>query len=238
MGHAQTGFCKAWGIKRIMIRVAIVEDFALLREDLWELIGEQKDMEAVWQAGSGQEAVEKAKNEDADIVLMDIEMETVNAGILAAEQIRDQGKGQQVIFLTAHETDQTIITAMGTGAVDYIVKGCQEQEILRHIRNAYKGKPVMEARIQETIMREYSRLQRSERSLLFFINNVSQLTAAERELLRLLLDGKKAKDIAGIRCVEMNTVKTQIKGLLRKFGCSRTKEIVSMIQELNISHLF
>ncbi|RKJ03282.1 DNA-binding response regulator [bacterium D16-54] len=221
-----------------MIRVAIVEDFALLREDLWELIGEQKDMEAVWQAGSGQEAVEKAKNEDADIVLMDIEMETVNAGILAAEQIRDQGKGQQVIFLTAHETDQTIITAMGTGAVDYIVKGCQEQEILRHIRNAYKGKPVMEARIQETIMREYSRLQRSERSLLFFINNVSQLTAAERELLRLLLDGKKAKDIAGIRCVEMNTVKTQIKGLLRKFGCSRTKEIVSMIQELNISHLF
>ena len=221
-----------------MIRVAIVEDFALLREDLWELIGEQKDMEAVWQAGSGQEAVEKAKNEDADIVLMDIEMETVNAGILAAEQIRDQGKGQQVIFLTAHETDQTIITAMGTGAVDYIVKGCQEQEILRHIRNAYKGKPVMEARIQETIMREYSRLQRSERSLLFFINNVSQLTAAERELLRLLLDGKKAKDIAGIRCVEMNTVKTQIKGLLRKFGCSRTNEIVSMIQELNISHLF
>ncbi len=221
-----------------MIRVAIVEDFALLREDLWELIGEQKDMEAAWQAGSGQEAVEKAKNEDADIVLMDIEMETVNAGILAAEQIRDQGKGQQVIFLTAHETDQTIITAMGTGAVDYIVKGCQDQEILRHIRNAYKGKPVMEARIQETIMREYSRLQRSERSLLFFINNVSQLTAAERELLRLLLDGKKAKDIAGIRCVEMNTVKTQIKGLLRKFGCSRTKEIVSMIQELNISHLF
>ena len=221
-----------------MIRVAIVEDFALLREDLWELIGEQKDMEAVWQAGSGQEAVEKAKNEDADIVLMDIEMETVNAGILAAEQIRDQGKGQQVIFLTAHETDQTIITAMGTGAVDYIVKGCQEQEILRHIRNVYKGKPVMEARIQETIMREYSRLQRSERSLLFFINNVSQLTAAERELLRLLLDGKKAKDIAGIRCVEMNTVKTQIKGLLRKFGCSRTKEIVSMIQELNISNLF
>lgn len=238
MGHAQTGFCKAWGIKRIMIRVAIVEDFALPREDLWELIGEQKDMEAAWQAGSGQEAVEKAKNEDADIVLMDIEMETVNAGILAAEQIRDQGKGQQVIFLTAHETDQTIITAMGTGAVDYIVKGCQEQEILRHIRNAYKGKPVMEARIQETIMREYSRLQRSERSLLFFINNVSQLTAAERELLRLLLDGKKVKDIAGIRCVEMNTVKTQIKGLLRKFGCSRTKEIVSMIQELNISHLF
>ncbi len=222
----------------IMIRVAIVEDFDLIREDLSELIAGQPDMEVAWQAASGQEAVEKAGEQDADIVLMDIEMETINAGIAAAEKIRDQGRGQQVIFLTAHETNQMIITAMGTGAVDYVVKGCPDEEILQHIRNAYGGKPVMESRIQETIMREYSRLQRSEQSLLFFINNVSQLTAAERELLRLLLEGNKVKDIAHIRCVEIITVKTQIKGLLRKFGCSRTKEIVSMIQELNISHLF
>lgn len=221
-----------------MIRVAIVDDFDLLREDLCELIAGQEDMEVAWQAGSGQEAVEKAQRQDADIVLMDIEMETIHAGILAAEKIRDQGRGQQVVFLTAHETDQIIITAMGTGAVDYVVKGCPDEDILRHIRNAYGGTPVMESRVQETIMREYTRLQRSEKSLLFFINNVSQLTSAERELLRLLLDGKKVKDIAQIRCVEIITVKTQIKGLLRKFGCSRTKEIVSMIQELNISHLF
>ena len=221
-----------------MIRVAVVEDFDLLREDLRELIAGQEDMEVAWEAGNGQDAVEQAAKQDADIVLMDIEMETVNAGILAAERIRDQGRGQQVVFLTAHETDQTIIAAMGTGAVDYVVKGCRDEDILAHIRNVYEGKPVMESRIQETIMREYTRLQRSERSLLFFINNVSQLTAAERELLRLLLDGKKVKEIALARCVEINTVKTQIKGLLRKFGCGRTKEIVSMIRELNISHLF
>lgn len=221
-----------------MIQVAIVDDFELLREDLQELIAGQEDMEVAWQAGSGREAVELAGVKDADIILMDIEMETVNAGIVAAERIGDQGRDQKVIFLTAHETNQTIITAMGTGAVDYVVKGCTDEEILRHIRNAYMGKTVMESRIQETIMREYSRLQRSEQSLLFFINNVSQLTAVERELVRLLLEGNKVKDIARIRCVEMITVKTQIKGLLRKFGCSRTKEIVSMIQELNISHLF
>ena len=221
-----------------MIQVAIVDDFELLREDLQELIAGQDDMEVAWQAGSGQEAVELAAVKEADIILMDIEMETVNAGIVAAERIGDQGRGQKIIFLTAHETNQTIITAMGTGAVDYVVKGCTGKEILEHIRNAYCGKPVMESRIQETIMREYSRLRRSEQSLLFFINNVSQLTAAERELVRLLLEGNKVKDIARIRCVEMITVKTQIKGLLRKFGCSRTKEIVSMIQELNISHLF
>ncbi len=221
-----------------MIRIAIVEDFDLIREDLCELVSGQEDMEVVWEASTGSQAVELAKEKHADIILMDIEMETVNAGIVAAERIRDENQEQQIIFLTAHETNQMIITAMGTGAIDYIVKGGSDEEILTHIRNAYEGKPVMEYRIQETVMKEYTRLQRSERSLLFFINNVSQLTAAERELVKLLLEGKKVKEIAQVRCVELITVKTQIKSLLRKFGCSRTKEIVSIIQELNISHLF
>ena len=94
------------------------------------------------------------------------------------------------------------------------------------------------ARVQHTVLKEYSRLRRSEKSLLFFINNVSQLTPAERSLVRYLLDGMKVKDIANARCVEVVTVKTQIKGLLRKFGCTRTKEIVEMIRELNVEHLF
>lgn len=96
----------------------------------------------------------------------------------------------------------------------------------------------MDVKIHETILREYTRLQRSEKSLMFFINNVSQLTAAERELVRLLLEGRKVKEIAAVRCVEIITVKTQIKTLLRKFGCFRTREIVSMIQDLNLKYLF
>ena len=221
-----------------MIKVAIVEDFELIREDLKELIDSQEDMQVVWAAETGVQAVELAEKEATDIILMDIEMETINAGILVAEKIRDKNSEQKIIFMTAHETNEMFITAMGTGAVDYLVKGEDSEEILSHIRNAFAGRATMNSRIQETIMREYSRLQRSERSLLFFIHNVSQLTAAERELVKLLLEGMKVKEIAQVRCVEMITVKTQIKSLLRKFGCSRTKEIVSMIRDLNLSHLF
>ena len=221
-----------------MIKVAIVEDFELIREDLKELIDSQEDMQVVWAAETGAQAVNLAEKEMVDIILMDIEMETINAGILAAEKIRDKNSEQKIIFMTAHETNEMIITAMGTGAVDYLVKGEDSEEILSHIRNAFAGRATMNSRIQETIMREYSRLQRSERSLLFFIHNVSQLTAAERELVKLLLEGMKVKEIAQVRCVEIITVKTQIKSLLRKFGCSRTKEIVSMIRDLNLSHLF
>ena len=220
------------------IRILIADDFELLREDLMELINKQPDMEVVGTASSGRDIVELARKEKFDLILMDIEMEQTNAGILAAEKIKQENLDGDVIFLTAHETKEMIVTAMGVGAVDYLVKGGPEEEVLRHIRAAYAGNPVMESRIHETVMQEYARLRKSEQSLLFFITNLSQLTTTERQMIKLLLQGCKTTEIAKIRCVESSTVKTQIKGLLRKFGCTRSKEIVQMIRDLNIEHLF
>lgn len=220
------------------IRILVADDFELLREDVSELINKQPDMEVVGQAASGKEIVELAKKVEFDLILMDIEMEQTNAGILAAEKIKQEKPDADIIFLTAHETKEMIVTAMGVGAVDYLVKGGAEEEVLHHIRCAYEGHPIMESRVHETVMQEYARLRKSEQSLLFFINNMSKLTTTERQMIKLLLQGCKTADIAKIRCVEHSTVKTQIKGLLRKFGCTRTKEIVQMIRDLKIEHLF
>ncbi len=221
-----------------MITILIADDFDLLRQDMTELINAQPDMQVVGQASTGAGLVELAKNVKSDMILMDIEMENVSAGIQAAEAVRELDPDRMILYLTAHDTDRMILTAMGTGAVDYIVKGADDQTVLAHIRAAAAGRPMLDAKIQATVMREYSRLRRSEQSLLFFINNVSQLTATERELVRLLLQDKKVRDIAAARCVEVVTVKTPIKGLLHKFGCTRTKEVVELIRQLNISHLF
>ena len=220
------------------MRILIAEDFDLLREDLRAILSAQPDMEVVGEAATGAELVRLAEQREFDLALVDIEMENPTAGIRAAEQILDQQPDKLLIFLTAHETENMILMSMGAGAVDYVVKGCAEEELLEHIRKAYEGEPMLDARVQHMVLKEYSRLRRSEKSLLFFINNVSQLTPAERSLVRYLLDGMKVKDIAAARCVEVVTVKTQIKGLLRKFGCTRTKEIVEMIHELGVEHLF
>lgn len=221
-----------------MIRLLVAEDFDLIREDLCDTLSAQEDMCVVGQASSGAEVVALADMRDCDIILMDIEMETTTAGIRAAEQILEVHPDIMIIFLTAHETENMILTSMGAGAVDYIVKGCPDEELLMHIRSAAAGRPMLDSKIQNMLLKEYSRLRASEKSLLFFINSVSKLTTAERDLIRLLLDGKKVREIAEIRCVEVVTVKTQIKGLLRKFGCARTKDIVELIRELNVAHLF
>ncbi|MDF2820244.1 MAG: two-component system response regulator [Clostridiales bacterium] len=220
------------------IKVLIADDFQLLLEDLTEVINGESDMMVVGTARSGREIIQLSEQVEFDIILMDIEMENLFAGINATELIRDKNKSAKIIFLTAHETKDIVISAMAAGAVDYVVKGGPEDELLYHIRSAYEDKPIMKGKVQEILMQEYKRLQESEKSLLFFINNISQLTSAERELVRLLLKDKKISEIAEERFVEVVTVKTQIKSLLRKFGCSRSKEIVKIIRDLNLSHLF
>lgn len=221
-----------------MIRVLVAEDFDLIREDLCDVLNQQEDILVAGSAASGEAIEALALSTDFDLILMDIEMETSTAGIHATEHILAQKPDAKIIFLTAHETDDMIITSMGAGAVDYVVKGCDDGVLLRHIHAAYDGEPVLDAKVQNIVLKEYSRLRSSERSLLFFISTVSQLTLAERELVRLLLEDKKIREIAQERCVEVVTVKTQIKSLLRKFGCNRTKEIVSTIRELHVAHLF
>ena len=219
-----------------MIRILVAEDFDLIREDLCDTLEQQEDMTVVGSAATGEAIQALALEHDFDLILMDIEMETTTAGIRATERILERKPEAKVLFLTAHETDNMILTSMGAGAVDYIVKGCDDAELFRHIRSAYAGQPLLDGKIQNLLLKEYSRLRTSERSLLFFI--VSPLTAAEREPVRLLLEDRKVKEIAAIRCVEVVTVKTQIKSLLHKFGCTRTKEIVNTIRELNVTHLF
>ena len=201
------------------IRVMVAEDFPLLREDFCDVVSAQSDMEVVGSAASGEEIVALAGTTPCDVILMDIEMETIDAGIRAAEVITARHPEVKILFLTAHETDDMITSAMGTGAVDYVVKGCEEERLLEHIRRASEGRAELDPKI-------------------FFINNVAHLTPAEHELVKLLLQDKKVAEIARLRCVEVVTIKTQIKGLLGKFGCSRTKEIVKMIRQMNLEHLF
>ena len=142
-----------------MIRILVAEDFELIREDLCDVLNQQEDITVVGSAGSGKEIEALAMDTDFDIVLMDIEMETTNAGIHATEHILEKKPEVKVLFLTAHETDNMILTSMGAGAVDYIVKGCEDEELLQHIRSAYAGQPMLDGKIQNLLLKEYSRLR-------------------------------------------------------------------------------
>lgn len=220
------------------ITVMVAEDIDLIREDLVEELNAQAEFIVVAEATSGKEIVELVADNPPDIVLMDIEMEDLHSGIRATEQINDLKVPTKVIYLTAHETREIVLTAMATGAVDYIVKNGDYPAVFRHILAVMDNQSIMAGVASNIVLEEYQRLKKTEKSLLYFINNISALTISEREIISLLLKGLKINQIAKERSVEVVTVKTQITSILRKFGESRTKDIVKLIRELNLEHLF
>ena len=169
---------------------------------------------------------------------MDIEMESKTAGIEAAEKILEKDSGARIIYLTSHDSDEIIVSALATGARDYVVKGCGDDVLISHIKSVMDGSCNLDSRVQAVLMGEYSRVKKQEKGLLYFVENLSRLTPVERELITLLIKGYRIREIADKRNVEIVTVKSQIRTLLQKVGLSRTKELVKIIEELGLSYLF
>lgn len=220
------------------IRVLIAEDIEVLRNNLKEMLEADIEIEVVAQASSGREAVALALQHKPEIILMDIEMEDATAGISAANRIFASNPAIKIIFLTMHEDDFTIINAMATGAVDYIIKTADCKNAIEHIKKAHKDAIEMDRVIQKVLHGEFVKLSKSRNDQLDFIRKVMQVTTCEKEIIRLLLKNKKTSEIAAARFVEPVTIKKQIGMILKKFEVRRSKEIVHTIRELEMESLF
>lgn len=221
-----------------MIKVVVSEDFDILREEIVEILSMDEDIEVVADFSRGDETVKYVLENPVDVVLMDIDMESPKAGIAACEEIYDEKSDTKVIFLTAYEVDDIVMEAMGVGGIDYICKENFDKDLVTRVKNGYSDKVSFDLFVTKTLRNEYRRLRYSEKSLLFFINNVGKLTPAEIETMSLILDNKTNKEIAADRNVEMSTVKSQVRAILNKFGCSTKKEVIGIIKDLKLEYLF
>ena len=220
-----------------MIKVAIVEDFELIREDLKELIDSQEDMQVVWAAETGVQAVELAEKEATDIILMDIEMETKDAGIRASREILASLPDIKIIILTVYEDDDLIVSAFQLGVCDYMLKNSSNEEIISGIKAAYEGRSPIRPEIAGKIRSEFKRVKTYETSFLYMLNLLASLTVTELDTLYLLSSGHTRADICAIRHVEMSTVKSQIHSILHKFKKKSISEIITSTEDLHLLEL-
>lgn len=220
-----------------MIKVIVAEDIDVIRKRIIKNINKESDMQVVGEASTGLEITKVALSTDFDIAVLDIEMERINAGIVAARKIREVKTDAKIIFLTLHDNDDMIFSALGDGAVDYIIKSEDTTPLIEHIRLVTEGKNPMNLDLQRKLQTEFKRLQKSESELMFFIRTIAILTPAEKALIKLLVEGNSVKDIAKKRYVEVTTVKTQISHILKKLNVRRTRDIVLQIKEMNLESL-
>ena len=217
------------------IKVLIAEDMEPIRRKYVKIINASEDLEVVSDVESGEEAVKQAKERKPDVILMDIEMETPDAGIRATQRILQDNPDVRIIILTVYEEDELIFTAFQLGVCDYILKTASPEEIIKSIHNAYENHCPLRPEIASRILGEFKRVRSYETSFLYAVNIVSTLTTTELEILGLLLEGKTRKEICSLRQVEMSTVKTQIHNILQKFNKTSMDEIIDMINNMNLN---
>lgn len=216
------------------IKVLICDDITILTKRYINLLSKTPDIEVVGTASSGYEAVMKTALLKPNIILMDVEMESRNAGIMATRQIIGQFPYIKIIMLTVYENAETIYEAFKAGVVGYCLKDSPFESILQSIKGAYEGNVPIHPDIADKLRQEYVRVSKMNDSLLGLFNNLLQLSPTEFDILNLLIQGKTRYEICSIRVVEMSTVKSQINSILKKMCGETTGEIIATLKALNL----
>jgi two-component system NarL family response regulator len=190
--------------------VLVVDDHALLRTGVANIINQEPDLQVVAEAGNGLEAVAAYERYHPDVTLLDLRM-PIMEGVEAVRQIRERDPRARVIVLTTYDTDHEIARALKAGAKAYVLKDISADDLINCIRDVLAGKtylaPSAAAKLAEGVTRV-------------------QLTPREMATLKLMADGKANKEIATELAISERTVKTHLGHLFEKLGVtSRTEAI-------------
>ena len=220
------------------IRTLICDDIDTLVKRYMRALSGSQEIEIVGTANSGTESIELAQSLNPDVILMDVEMETRDAGIQAAQKILKILPDTRIIICTIYEESELINRAFNAGCVDYLIKDMPMQIIRESVINAYFDQVVIQPRIVDALKEELRRVSKLNQSLLMLFNNFMLLTPSEITLIGLMLKGKKRADICEERVVELSTVKSQINSILRKMNMHTMRELLDFINSMGLTHIF
>ena len=203
---AAAGTATAWA------SVLVVDDHALLRTGVANIINHEPDLRVIAEASNGLEAVTAFEKFRPDVTLLDLRM-PVMEGVEAVRQIRERDPLAKVIVLTTYDTDEDITRALKAGAKAYVLKDISADALVACIHDVLAGKtylaPAAAAKLAEGVTRV-------------------QLTPRERSSLQLIADGKSNKEIANDLGISERTVKTHLGHLFEKLGVTSRTEAVKI----------
>ena len=207
-----------------MIRVAIADDHAVVRQGLRTFLELQDEIEVVGEAADGEEAVALVARTEPDVALIDLVMPRVD-GIEAIRRIRERCPATRILVLTSFADDHTVLPAVRAGAAGYLLKDVQPPELVTAIRTVHAGEallaPSVATMLVEQLAGEDGRAEERD----------EHLTPREREVLAQLARGAPNKVIALELGVSERTVKTHVSNILGKLGMTdRTQAAVYAVR--------
>jgi two-component system, NarL family, response regulator LiaR len=208
----------------VAIRILITDDHGVVRQGLRMFLSLDPEFEVVGEAENGQEALEMARELEPDVVLMDLLMPVMD-GIKATRAIRSELPEVEVMALTSVLEDASVTRAVRAGAIGYLLKDTDSEELSWAIKAAAEGRVHLVPEATARLMREVSAPE-----------NPEALTERETEVLKLLARGQANKQIAGGLYVSEKTVKSHVLNILRKLGVhSRTQAALYAVRTRLVS---
>lgn len=192
-------------------RILIVEDHALLRAGLKALLAHEPDLEIVGEADNGRDGVRAVAALRPDLVLMDLSIPGMN-GIEAIGEIRRRCEDTRVIVLTIHKTDEYIHAALQAGARGYVLKDSTHDELHTAIRTVLSGKTFLSPDVSDRVISTYLRAGSTPVS----VRPWDTLTQREREILKLIAEGRSNRYIGDFLSLSVKTVEKHRSNLMRK----------------------
>ncbi len=189
-----------------MIRVLLVDDHKLVRAGLQSLLDSTDDLTVVGAASDGAEAVALAEELQPDIVLMDLSMPGMD-GIEATRRVVALGLGAQVLVLTSFSDGDRVRRTLDAGAVGYLLKDAEPDELLRGVRAVARGESPLDARAARAMLQAPRPAARGD-----------DLTEREREVLELITRGMANKQIARALSISDSTVKAHVGSIFQRIG--------------------
>jgi len=212
-----------------MIRVVLADDQALIRAGFRVLLEAADDLQVVGEAVNGEQAIEVARTERADVVLMDIRMPDVD-GLEATRRIAadDDLAGVKVIILTTFESDEYVYQALRAGAGGFLVKDTEPEDLIRAVRIVAHGEallsPSVTRRLITNLASQPERRPAQSAAL-------SRLTDREREVLALVAEGLSNDEIAGRLFLSPLTTKTHVSRIMTKLSARDRAQLVVLAYE-------
>jgi two-component system NarL family response regulator len=203
------------------LRIMLVDDHYLVRMGLASIIALEPDMTVCAEASSGEQARVLFRTHRPDVTLMDLRLPGMN-GSETIRAIRTEFPDARIVMISTYVCDEEIYGALHAGAMAYLVKSVQREELMRAIRKAADGQRHIPAEVAARLADRVSR---------------SQLSTREIEVLRLLVGGRRNREIAGTLDITEGTVKLHVSSILGKLGVADRTEAVTVALQRGIVQL-
>jgi len=215
-----------------MIRVMVVDDQALVRRGFALVLDNEPDIEVVAEAGTGVEAIEAARAQQPDIILMDIRMPEMD-GLKATARILNTGDTAcRVIILTTFDPDEYVFRALQAGASGFVLKDIPPEALVQAVRTVADGGAMLAPGITRRLISQFAQKMGAGRNL---SERLQRLTTREREVLAAIADGKSNAEIAEALFIGAATVKSHVSSVLSKLGLRDRAQAVVFAYECGLA---